>query len=82
MSMTIKKTIFKILIALLCFPLSSVGQEMEAFVPQGYSLIPPATEAAAQMSYIETPWGGDRVKTSHLIRQNGVLGGDGFANED
>lgn len=57
MSMTIKKTIFKILIALLCFPLSSAGQEMDAFVPQGYSLIPPAPEAAALMSYIETPVG-------------------------
>ena len=38
-----------------CFAVHAYGQEMEAYVPQGYSLIPPAPEAAALMSYIETP---------------------------
>ena len=46
-----------LLIMALCILMPAAGQEMEAFVPQGYSLIPPAPEAAALMSYIETPVG-------------------------
>ena len=38
-----------------CVVLQVAGQDIEAFVPQGYSLIPPAPEAAALMGYVETP---------------------------
>lgn len=56
MSKTIKKTIFNLLLVVLIFSKPAAGQEMEAFVPQGYSLIPPAPKVAALVSYIETPW--------------------------
>lgn len=46
-----------LLIMALCVLMPAAGQDIEAFVPQGYSLIPPAPEAAALMSYVETPWG-------------------------